>query len=202
MKQILAAIALSLPFSTHALVIDFEGHVPMDDGAQVQDQDGFTFSFSAAGWGIFEDAFVGGGSPYTSNGTARLLAAGSSVGAASVMMTATDSALFSVSGLDAATMFPGFSGAIDIVGTLDDASTVSQTLAVTDAFASFSLDPVFTSLVSLSFSETATGAYRTTPGFALDNIMVSEASIPEPSTLALLGIGLAGIGCARRTKAV
>ena len=202
MKQILAAIALSLPLSTHALVIDFEGHVPMDDGAQVQYQDGFTFSFSAAGWGIFEDTFVGGGSPYTSNGTARLLVAGSSVGPASVTMTASDNSLFSVSGLDAATMFPDFSGAVDIVGTLADASTVSQTLAVTDTFASFSLDPAFTSLVSVSFSETLAGAYRTTPGFALDNIEVGEVSIPEPSTLALLGLGLLGVGISSVKKAV
>jgi hypothetical protein len=203
MKQILAAIALSLPFSTHALVIDFEGHVPMDDGAQVQYQDGFTFTFSAAGWGIFEDAFVGGGSPYTSNGSARLLAAGSGTGPATVTMTASDSSLFSIFALDAATMFPGFSGSMDIVGMLADASTVSQTLAVTDAFASYSLDPVFSNLVSLSFSETVSGAYRTTPGFALDNLIVSEASsIPEPSTLALLGLGLLGVGFSSVKKPV
>ena len=202
MKGILAMFILGLPLSVQALVIDFEGHVPMDDGAVVQYQDGFTFTFSAAGWGIFEDAFVGGGSPYTSSGTARLVAAGSSVGPATVTMTATDSSLFSVYGLDAATMFPDFTGAVDIVGTLADASTVSQTLSVTDAFTSFNLDSVFTSLVSVSFSETVSGAYRTTPGFALDNIEVSEVSIPEPATLALLGIGLAGIACARRTRAV
>lgn len=201
MKQILAAFTLSLPLSVQALVIDFEGHVPANDGETVQQQHGFTYTFSAAGWGIFEDSFVGGGAPYTSNGTARLMAAGSGVGPASVTMVAADSALFSVSGLDAATMFPGLSGAIDIIGTLADASTVSQTLSLADGFTSFSLEPVFTDLVSLSFSETVSGGYRTTPGFALDNLMVSEASIPEPATLALMALGLAGIGFSRRMNA-
>ena len=201
MKRILAAFSLCLPLSVQALVIDFEGHVPTNDGAVVQYQDGFSFSFSAAGWGIFEEAFVGGGSPYTSNGTARLVAAGSTVGPATVTMTATDSSLFSIYGLDAATMFPGFSGAVDIVGTLADASTVSQTLYLDDAFTSTKLESVFTSLMSVSFSETVSGSFRTTPGFALDNIEVSEVGIPEPATLALMGIGLAGIGCARRIGA-
>jgi len=36
--------------------------------------------------------------------------------------------------------------------------------------------------------------------FAFDNLRFENVAVPEPSTLALLGIGLAGIGFARRRK--
>ena len=43
-----------------------------------------------------------------------------------------------------------------------------------------------------------------TPGigqhWAMDNIVINENSVPEPATLAILGLGLAGVGFIRRKK--
>ena len=55
--------------------ITFEGHG--NDFAAVQFQDGFQFTFVADGWGIIEASFLGGGAPYTHNGSNRLMAGGS-----------------------------------------------------------------------------------------------------------------------------
>jgi len=38
-------------------------------------------------------------------------------------------------------------------------------------------------------------------GFSLDNVSFDEAEVPAPATLALFGLGLAGIGYSRRKKA-
>ena len=39
-------------------------------------------------------------------------------------------------------------------------------------------------------------------GFGIDNVVYSAVAVAEPTTLALFGIGLAGIGLARRRKKV
>ena len=39
------------------------------------------------------------------------------------------------------------------------------------------------------------------PAFALDNIRTANINVPEPGTLALLGLGIVGLGLGRRRKA-
>lgn len=70
------------------------------------------------------------------------------------------------------------------------------------------VDTIATALIgSISFSSTqvfrGVAIQNTDPGGqAYDNLRFDAASVPEPGTLALLGIGLFGMGLARRRKMV
>jgi hypothetical protein len=189
--------ALLAPSTARAVVITFEGHG--DDGAAVQIQEGFVFTFTAAGWGIFTDGFVGGGAPYTHDGTTRLMASGDRGPTARVDFARTDAALFSLDGFDAATMFPGFRGRIEVTGDYGAGGSVSAFFDLSDSFTGFVLPATFAGLSTVHVIDTFSAAFRGDPGsFALDNIVYDQ--VPEPATLALLSLALAGVGFSRRRK--
>ena len=42
--------------------------------------------------------------------------------------------------------------------------------------------------------------FRSTDDVAIDNIVLNETDVPEPASLALFGLGLAGVAYSRRQK--
>jgi hypothetical protein len=193
---------LAFASATHALavgqVITFEGHP--DDFAGTQFQDGFRFDFNADGWGIFTDGFVGGGAPYTHNGTTRLMASGGNP-TAYVDMTPVSGVPFALTGFDAATMFPDLgSGGIVVVGSLFGGGTVTENINVTTTFGAFILPATFTNLTSVRFSNAIPSDFRQDPSFSLDNIVIDGGNrVPDAGSVApLFFVAVVGLIAFRR----
>ena len=83
----------------------------------------------------------------------------------------------------------------DILGTIDDIVGVTINVALT-AYAGFDASRISFDANNIWFNVESLGA----PGVLV--VDVAFASVPEPGTLALLGLGLAGMGMTRRKKKV
>jgi hypothetical protein len=144
--------------------------------------EGFSFTFNAQGWGVFTDGFSGGGAPYTHNGTTRLVASGDQSNThAYVDIAQIGGAPFSLSSFDGATMFPGFRGRIEVIGSLDGGGTVNAFFDLTDTFSPFVLPGSFVNLDSVRVFDTFSAGFRAGPGsFSVDNLVVNTAAVPEP----------------------
>ncbi|SFU37839.1 PEP-CTERM sorting domain-containing protein [Pseudoduganella namucuonensis] len=147
-----------------------------------------TMYFIGPGYtGHYQDA----GNPY--NGTDYLM------GTAFTLRSAS-SAPFSLNGLDLGVWSDFSSASLTLTGTYAGGGTFSSTLDLSSMNSLTFDDGDFTHFAPSQFSNLASLQFSSNAMFTLDNLDVGPSAVPEPATLALMGLGLAGIAAARRRR--
>jgi hypothetical protein len=153
---------------------------------------------------VIDAGLYGSGTTYASNATDYLMMATSS----SITLTSTSNLLFNVNSIDLAKFYgagSNMASIANITGTFANGTKISKShqsntinLLTTNDFTTVMLSD-FTNLKSLTIF---TDNYQ----IGIDNIVVTQSAavtdMPEPASLAILGLGLFGIGVARRRKSV
>lgn len=162
-------------------------------------ENGFTFDYAVGVGGIYGiGSPVNCGPACTTNGTKAFY----SFNLGSLTLSNTGGAAFSLLGLDAATTFTTLNRALElhITGQLLGGGSVSTVISTAfgsaDVFSSYNLQS-FNNLTSLTFTS---GTNFNNREFAIDNLRVEVASVPEPATLGLLSIGIFGLFAARKRR--
>jgi len=171
-------------------------------------EDGFTFSTNndpTVVTSIFDSAYITSQSFLGAGNGTDIFGFCASCFQTVVSLAATSGAPFSLLSLDASNLGIGFltpGESLVVTGNLMGGGTVVQALPlVLDTFTTFTLGAQFMNLASVTFASSLLGnaAY-----IGMDNIVlatgVTGVSVPEPSTILLLGAGLLTLGFSRRRR--
>lgn len=101
--------------------------------------------------------------------------------------------LFSLDSIDMDSLNGGYQVTVNFIGTLLNGSTVSTSFRTNAAnnLQTFDFGTSFDNVTSVAWTQAS-------PYHSFDNIVVNAAQVPEPGTVAMLGLGLLGVFASRR----
>ena len=190
MKRIAYLFAFLFAGSANATLIDFEGVATASTQLGVGNnyiEEGFNF-FNP---GATTDAAIIG-QPFQNTTGSDYYTWNSPTGNNPVTLTSLLGSTFDLFSLDVGTK-DNTLGSFDITGFFSGGGSVVHNVIDASAFTGISLNWINLDRVEFSYVSGNFGA--------IDNLVIDSASVPEPATILLLGLGLAGLGFSRRTKA-
>jgi len=204
LKNTVAGLVLSISGFANASLIDFEDNA-IASGTYTTQGDivssGFIFDSSSNHTHLANNSNL-----FSAFNDSTWFGIDNNVGTNVLSMNTQDGSVFSLNSFDIAEFFgiPNEvvvnvvgnyfgGGSIALQVTLDQ---IADGSGVINDFQSVSFDNSWVNLSSVTFSATAGTDDR---WFALDNIVVNAASVPEPSTLAIFALGMMGL-VSRRFK--
>ena len=203
-KTLIVTVAIAAGFASsaaQATVINFDGLVVnglTSLGASPTSTGGMTFQGTSSSY-FMASSWTGGDAGASAyNGTDFYMSA------QNFTITSQSSTPFSVNSLDLAQWYDGYGvSQVTLFGTFAG-GTISRTLNLNtlpnsskmtgNDFTAFNLTG-FNNLTSLTVS------HNGSTYLALDNLVVNAVSVPEPSSIALFGLALAGVAVMRRRRA-
>jgi hypothetical protein len=200
-KKSLLALTLCAAGVANASVVDFNTNADNAYFSSSVTSQGFNITPNTA-----QDYNIGTMSNFDgngmSNGSIYLGLWSNTYAVAAFTMTSVSNALFSLQSFDLDNGYQSNTqrtSSITIVGTLANKATVSETfsnLASVVNFQTYLLNSSFQGLTSATFTVSGDSDVRA----LFDNLVVNTAAVPEPGSLALLGLGIFGLAAARKKK--
>jgi hypothetical protein len=204
---LLSAVLAVGASAASATTISFEGMIPAGTyvnykaGTTLNPTTGYALETSGGMTAIAEAASLASVPSYSSNGTAFFALAG-----ATAQLSNTAGSLFSVNKIDLANLLYTGDPAVDIatatlIGTFGDGSTITQSYTFQNDNILTAND--FSTIALAGFVDLTSFAITASGALSVDNIVINdanEAAVPEPASLAILSLGLAGVAAARRRK--